>query len=189
MRFQLVAGLALVCGAAGIFAEANYIGVDKCAKMCHKSKEKGEQYGIWKNTKHAQAWATLATPAALETAKKAGVAGDPQKSEKCVKCHITAWGVDPARIDSTCTKDQGVGCEVCHGPGSAYAKLKIMKDKKAALAAGLIEPTEKVCIKCHNAESPNFKKFDFAEFSKKIAHPRPKTDAKPESEAKPAEAK
>ena len=188
MRFKLVAGLALIC-AGGLFAEANYIGVDKCAKMCHKSKEKGEQYGIWKNTKHAQAWATLATPAALETAKKAGVAGDPQKSEKCVKCHVTAWGVDPARIDSTCTKDQGVGCEVCHEPGSAYAKLKIMKDKKAALAAGLIEPTEKVCVKCHNAESPNFKKFDFAEFSKKIAHPRPKTDAKPESEAKPAEAK
>ena len=70
-----------------------------------------------------------------------------------------------------------------------HLHIKIMKDKKAALAAGLIEPTEKVCVKCHNAESPNYKKFDFAEFSKKIAHPRPKTDAKPESETKPAEAK
>ena len=123
MRFKLVAGLALIC-AGGLFAEANYIGVDKCAKMCHKSKEKGEQYGIWKNTKHAQAWATLATPAALETAKKAGVAGDPQKSEKCVKCHVTAWGVDPARIDSTCTKDQGVGCEVCHEQEAPMPSLK-----------------------------------------------------------------
>jgi hypothetical protein len=188
MRFMSVTVLALFC-AAGIFAQPSYIGADKCAKMCHKSKEKGEQYGIWKASKHAQAYATLGTPLALETAKKVGLTGDPQKSEKCLKCHVTAWGVDAARIDSTCTQSQGIGCEVCHGPGSAYAKLKIMKDKKAAIAAGLVEPTEKVCVKCHNTDSPQYKPFNFAEFSKKIAHPRPKTEAKPESDAKPAEAK
>jgi hypothetical protein len=176
MRFLSVAVLALF-SATTLFAQT-YIGADKCAKMCHKSKEKGEQYGIWKASKHAQAYATLATPAALETAKKAGVTGDPQKSEKCLKCHVTAYGVDVSKVDSACSKEQGIGCEVCHGPGSNYAKLKIMKDKKAAIEAGLVIPDEKVCVKCHNPESPSYKKFDFAEFYKKIAHPAPKVEAK-----------
>jgi len=153
--------------------EAHYIGADKCAKMCHKSSTKGEQYGIWQKSKHAQAFATLATPEAAEAAKKAGVTGDPQKAEACVKCHVTGYEAAATLKDSTYSTKDGVSCEACHGAGSAYAKLSIMKDKKAAIAAGLIEPTEAVCVKCHNKESPFFKSFVYADMAKKIAHPKP----------------
>ena len=33
---------------------------------------------------------------------------------------------------------------------------------------------EKECVKCHNEESPTYKKFVFAEKVKMVAHPVPK---------------
>ena len=43
-----------------------------------------------------------------------------------------------------------------------------------AIAAGLIIPTEKVCVQCHNKKSPTFKGFNFAESSKKVHDKKPK---------------
>jgi len=173
MKLVTVTALGLCLAGLVIAGESHYMGVGKCAKMCHKAKNKGEQYTIWQQSKHAKAYADLATPAALETAKKAGVTGDPQKSETCLKCHVTAYGVQSTLIDSTFSMQEGVQCEACHGPGSAYGKLNVMKDKKLAVAAGLVEPNEQVCVKCHNKESPNFKDFVFADMVKKIAHAKP----------------
>lgn len=177
MRFLKVAVLGMfTAGLTFAAGEAHYIGADKCAKMCHKAKTKGEQYGIWQKSKHAQAYADLATPAALETAKKAGVTGDPQKADACLKCHVTGFSAAAALKDSTYSIKDGVYCEACHGAGSSYAKLSVMKDKKAAIAAGLIIPTESVCVKCHNKESPTYKEFIYADMAKKIAHPKPPAD-------------
>lgn len=174
MRFLKAAVFGMfAAGLAFAGDEAHYIGADKCSKMCHKSAAKGEQYGIWQKSKHSQAFATLATPAALEMAKKAGVTGDPQKAEACLKCHVTGYTAAAALKDSTFSSKEGVSCEACHGAGSAYSKLSVMKDKKAAIAAGLIMPTEAVCVKCHNKESPSYKPFVFAEAAKTIAHPKP----------------
>ncbi len=61
----------------------------------------------------------------------------------------------------------GVQCEACHGAGSDYKKMTVMKDKAAAIAAGLVMPDAKVCAKCHNDKAPGklgatAKDFDFA---------------------------
>jgi len=121
--------------------------------------------------------ATLTSPAALEIAKKKGIA-DPAKDAACVKCHDTAFGVAAAQLAPTFKPGEGVGCESCHGPGSDYKTMQVMKDVKAgkvkAESVGLVIPDEKTCVKCHNSESPTFKSFNFAEYSKKIAHPTPK---------------
>ena len=66
-----------------------------------------------------------------------------------------------------------MGCESCHGAGSEYKSMKVMKDREASVAAGLVIPTEETCTGCHNDKSPTFKGFDFAEYSAKIAHPNP----------------
>ena len=180
MQFLKVAVLGLyLAGLAFSAGDAHYIGADKCAKMCHKATSKGEQYVIWQKSKHSQAYATLATPAALETAKKAGVTGDPQKAEACLKCHVTGFEAAATVKDSTYSIKDGITCEACHGAGSNYAKLSIMKDQKAAIAAGLVMPTEAVCVKCHNKESPNYKPFVFADMAKIIAHPKPAAPATP----------
>lgn len=162
--------LACVLTKAVLAADHGYIGVKKCA-MCHKSEAKGNQYGQWLSTEHAKAYEVLATPQAKETAEKAGVSGDPQEAAACLKCHQTGFGADSNLLGPGFVKEDGVQCESCHGAGADYASLTVMKDLDKAVAAGLIMPTEEVCVKCHNPESPNFKGFNFKEYYPKISHP------------------
>ena len=152
-------------------AAHQYVGSAKC-KICHNSEKKGAQYTKWQESKHSKAYETLASEAALKIGKGMGI-DNPQTSDKCLKCHVTAFGAPADEKAESFDQTEGVGCEACHGPGSDYKKMSVMKDKKAAIAAGLILPTEETCVKCHNEESPTFKEFNFAEFSKIIAHPDP----------------
>jgi hypothetical protein len=154
------------------FAEHMYVGVDGC-KICHKKAEKGDQYGSWQKSKHSRAYEVLASDKAKEVAAARGI-GNPQESPDCLKCHVTGYGADPSLFDKTYKKEDGVGCESCHGPGKDYKNIKIMKDVEQAKANGLILPTEEVCRKCHNEESPTFKPFNFEERYAEITHPMPK---------------
>jgi len=81
-----------------------------------------------------------------------------------------------SELAETFDKTEGVQCETCHGPGSEYKKLSIMKDKEKAAENGLIIHTEKelFCIKCHNTESPTFTGFSYETYWEKIKHPKPK---------------
>ena len=134
-----------------------YIGAEKC-KMCHNKTTTGQQYKKWSEGPHAKAMASL------NDAEK--------KNPKCLKCHSTAASVDQSLV-GTMTVEEGVSCEACHGPGSAYKSATVMRDRKAAMAKGMIIPDEKLCKKCHNSESPTFKGFDYAKYLAKMAHPNP----------------
>lgn len=136
---------------------AQYVGAAKC-KMCHNKAEKGEQYNKWLASPHAKAMAALK--------------GADAKNPKCLKCHSTAAGADQALVASI-TVEEGVSCESCHGAGSLYKVATTMKDMKLAMSKGLIMPDEKVCKKCHNEESPNYKGFNFKEYVAKISHKDP----------------
>jgi hypothetical protein len=152
---------------------AKFVGVANC-KLCHADKETGNQFEQWKKSKHAGALKTLSTPKAKEAGAKVGVS-EPAKDVKCLKCHVT--GADgPADLKARTHKDSdGVGCESCHGAGEHYGKDEVFKKgKDAAVALGLIEPNEKVCLKCHNKESPSYKEFDFKARLEEIKHPNPK---------------
>ncbi|MFO7616315.1 MAG: multiheme c-type cytochrome [Bacteroidales bacterium] len=138
-------------------ADFLYIGAGKC-KPCHNSAAKGEQFKQWASTPHANAMKSLK--------------GDEAKNPKCLKCHSTAASV-PQKLWETITVEEGVSCETCHGPGSAYKTASIMKDLAKSKANGLIEPDEKLCKTCHNPESPTFKGFDYKKASVAIAHPNP----------------
>jgi len=138
-------------------ATYTYVGINGC-KMCHKGASKGEVFEKWEKTPHAKAFETL-------KAKK------EEKNPKCLECHVTGFGSTGYKVgDANAAKFEGVQCEACHGPGSAYKSLSIMKDKKQSMANGLIEPNEALCKKCHNPKSPTFKGFKFAEAVKKIDH-------------------
>lgn len=151
-----------------------YVGVAKC-KTCHMSDAKGNQYKKWMASSHAGAFDTLGTPQAKAVAEKAGVTGNPQESPKCLSCHVTGFEAPKELKQASLTTAEGVSCEACHGPGSEYKEIKIMKDVAAAKAKGLVMPTEETCTKCHNKNSPTFKGFTYAEAVKKIAHPNPQT--------------
>ncbi len=152
--------------------EHQYVGVAKC-KTCHKAEAKGAQYIKWTESKHSKAYEVLASEEAIAIGKKLDI-DNPQTSDQCLVCHVTAFAAPAEAKAESFDQTEGVGCEVCHGPGSDYRKLKIMKDQEASIAAGLIIPDEEVCVGCHNEKSPNFKEFNFEEALKVIAHPNPK---------------
>ena len=154
-----------------------YIGVKKC-KMCHKGTKKGEIYEKWTQRGHAKAYTELATDESKKIAKEAGVKGDPQQAAECLVCHVTAYNAAADEKAATLTLEEGVSCEACHGPGSGYKSLKVMKglfnDTLKGSDYGLIEPNNEVCITCHNPKSPTYKEFKFEVDVKKIEHPVPK---------------
>lgn len=157
-----------------LMAQNKYVGAGKC-KMCHNKPEKGEQYNKWFASSHAQAFTVLSSEASLTYAKANGIA-DPTTEEKCLKCHSTYASVDAGLIDATgsLTKEEGVSCESCHGPGSAYKAMNIMKVQADAIANGLIIPDQKTCEKCHIEEgNPFYKPFDYATALEKISHKNP----------------
>ena len=155
-----------------------YVGVKKCG-MCHHGAKKGMQKEIWEKSPHAKAFQTLLTEEAKVSAKKVGV-DNPAESEKCLKCHTTGYGAaaEDFATGYSYRKEDGVTCEACHGPGSDYKKLSVMKDREKSVAAGMVVPDENTCKKCHIAEgNPNYKEFKFDEFFKQIAHPIPEKPA------------
>lgn len=169
-RIFTFAIMVFFAGTALMAQNFKYIGAEKC-KMCHIKPATGEQYNVWAKGPHAKAMEVLSGDAAKKIAAEKGIA-DPSTDPACIKCHSTVGSVDKSLI-ATAKMDEGVGCESCHGPGSMYKGASIMKNQELALTKGMVIPDEALCKTCHNAESPTFKGFNFAEMSAKIAHPNP----------------
>jgi len=152
-----------------------YIGVEPCV-MCHKTEKQGKQFDIWKNSAHAKAYQTLLTKEADEIAKEKGFETPAAKTEACLKCHASGYDVDASLIGKKFKIEDGVQCETCHGPGSDYKDMKIMKSREESIKNGLkvYEDYKDLCIKCHNPESPTYREINFEEAWEKIKHPVPK---------------
>jgi len=156
-------------------AQHQYIGVKQCAP-CHRTEKQGMQTDIWQKSKHASAFTVLDSTDAKEIAKKKGLSKSPSESPECLKCHAPEFSVDAKLIGKTFSVKDGVQCESCHGPGSDYKVLTVMKDRTKAVAAGMLLSSNdpKLCQKCHTQESPTFKGFNYKEMWEKIKHPVPK---------------
>jgi mono/diheme cytochrome c family protein len=131
-------------------ADHAYVGVKKC-KVCHK---KDGVFESWEATKHATAFDNLS---------------EEDQANEALKPFYTT-GTD-AKGDLL----TGVQCEACHGPGADYKKKSVMEDREASIAAGLLIPDEKTCMKCHNADAPGAlaataKDFDYAKMKEKGVH-------------------
>lgn len=126
---------------------AAYAGAAACAR-CHATA-----MAFWRATKHARALATL------EAAHRG-------RSPACVGCHVTGYfqpgGTEELAVATTRLRD--VGCESCHGPGSAHvaapnAPGKIMRQVPSS-----------VCLGCHTPDQTNAG-FDYAAFLGAIVGP------------------
>ncbi|MDZ7371504.1 MAG: cytochrome c family protein [candidate division KSB1 bacterium] len=155
---------------------AKYVGSKKCM-MCHKGASQGDQYGKWLASPHAKAFETLKSDKSKEVAKKLGIA-DPLKADQCLICHVTGHASPAsARAEGFDATAEGVGCEACHGPGSLYKSMSVMR----ALREGRQDPKQvafengkESCLRCHNEKSPTYRPFDYAVQWPKIAHMIPK---------------
>jgi hypothetical protein len=140
-----------------------YVGAAKC-KMCHKSEKQGKQYPLWEARKHSKSFSALTSDEAK------ALAADAPDNPECLKCHAPLANKAPE------LKEEGVGCEACHGPGSAYKKMSIMKDHAESVKNGMTEygspdAIKAQCLACH--ESAHDKPFDFAAAWEKVKHPVP----------------
>lgn len=151
-----------------------YVGVNKCV-MCHKGDAKGKQFEIWQDSKHSKAYKTLETEAADKIAKDKGFTTKASETPLCLKCHILGKDIVPDELTESFDKTEGVQCESCHGAGSEYKAMAIMKDKQKSIENGLMVNTEpvKLCTGCHNSESPTFTSFNYDEMWAKIKHSKP----------------
>jgi hypothetical protein len=155
-------------------SEAKYVGVNTCVGACHKTESQGSQLSIWQNSKHSQAYKVLQSERADSIAAAGGSSVPAVETQACLKCH-TITDADAGKIEETFDITQGVQCESCHGAGSEYKALSIMKDQQKSIEAGLIVHTEKAafCTGCHNSESPTFIGFDYDTMWDQIKHPKP----------------
>jgi cytochrome c554/c'-like protein len=191
---SILVAVVFVAGAFGISASAedpSYIGPNQC-KVCHNKKSDGEQYNKWKAMSHAKAFETLKSEEAKAVAAKAGVEGPPEKAPACLKCHVTAYDVEKKAQPEKLKLEEGVSCEMCHGPASAHrdAGKKVMFQKATDVNPGdfVQKATAKLCTECHSSDSPTFKPekytledgtktgFDFEQALKKIDHKRPEKE-------------
>lgn len=142
-------------------SQYNYIGEKKCGlKPCHGKDGIAES---WMQTKHATVYDSLT---------------EEQKKDKALMPFYTT-GTDKKGNLLT-----NVQCEACHGPGSGYKSIKVMKDLEMAKEAGLIIPDEETCKRCHNAKAPtkalqaSAKDWDFAKMKAKGLHIMPHSEKK-----------
>ena len=138
-----------------------------------------------------QALDTLKPGNAVEIKQEHGL--DPGRDysgdESCLPCHTTGFGheggyVIPDSEDKKALrrakKLAGVGCESCHGPGSAYIKVfeEIFRSKRQykieeLYAVCLRKIEAPVCTTCHNDKGPTFDAahpFDFAKMKTEDVH-------------------
>lgn len=155
-----------------------YVGVKVCA-ACHKGEKKGNVFEIWQKSEHANAYKILLTEESAKIAKEKGLKKPAHESPECLVCHVPTYNLDKALFTPTFDPKDGVQCETCHGAGSNYRSMQVMKDRAKAIAAGLIfrateKEIEQFCVTCHNEKSPTFKGFKFQEDWAKIKHTVPK---------------
>ncbi|UCG38102.1 MAG: cytochrome c family protein [bacterium] len=130
----LVITTLLVCGLAGGVraAEPLYIGAKFC-RTCHSGSDR-ERYHLWLESRHGKAFDSLV--------------GARKTDPECLGCHTTGYGKPMS--ESTSERDlRGVQCEACHGPGSEYKSMRVMKDPDLARQNGLWDVNREVCLGCH----------------------------------------
>ncbi len=153
-----------------------YVGSSACA-ACHQAI-----YNDWKRSPHA---------VALETLQNVNYHWDPE----CLRCHVVGWERstdadwtvwssgfrDPARTPFL----GGVGCENCHGPGSAHAarpkERALFRLRAGSTPAGPNRrlPGRETCLRCHDAEnSHGFAAGYEAQYLPAVDHRRVPADLK-----------
>jgi hypothetical protein len=139
----------------------NYVGPGSCgATACHgairpvaASRILQTEYTTWiAQDRHARATDVLSNSLSQRMAKILGI-GDPAKAGKCLSCH--SLDAPPSTQGRNVAND-GVSCEACHGPASAWLGYHVTRDAKheESVKRGMydtkdvVKRTEK-CLTCH----------------------------------------
>lgn len=139
-----------------------YIGPGSCSAVaCHGgiqprsvTKVLQNEYSTWvTEDKHSRAYSVLTEPLARQMATILKI-GPADKAQKCLVCH--ALSVEPAHRARDFDVAEGVSCESCHGPASAWLGPHIQPTARHAqmVAFGLVDNKNlslrsERCLSCH----------------------------------------
>jgi|GEM_PF-290209 len=127
--------------------DLEYVGSGTC-KSCHEY-----EYERWSTKKHARAYRTL-------------VEINQQYDPECIACHVVGFGyVSGFRNETSPTDLRDVGCEVCHGPGSAHVAAQFSGGQYVAPGRPRLG-----CIDCHTPEHSVGYAGHEEEYLRKIVH-------------------
>ncbi|MDI6760376.1 MAG: multiheme c-type cytochrome [Candidatus Brocadiaceae bacterium] len=132
--------------------QTSYVGSRACSP-CHPAVSQH-----WGSTPHATAYETLL---------KAGRASDPE----CVACHVVGLNYTSGFQSQEVSPDlAGVGCEICHGPGSLHiANARRDRSSDLSLQDGYGKVSPEDCKGCHDPE--HGPAFQFGPYWERIRHP------------------
>lgn len=143
-------------------AAPSYTGAGSCtSSSCHGSvwpktggKISQNEYTQWSaKDKHAKAYAVLFEPRSKQIASNLKMER-PETAKVCLDCHATNAAANE-RASSFDISD-GVGCESCHGPASAWLGPHTTRgwSHEQSIRAGMIDTKDvkartEVCLSCH----------------------------------------
>jgi hypothetical protein len=162
--FAISGGLLACIGlqAADTAGPSKYTGPGSCSSpSCHGGVQARDQTTVLQNEystwvvrdKHAHAYVNLTNPVGVRIAKIMGLPS-PDTAPRCLACH--ALDVPAEERARTFDLTDGVGCENCHGPASAWLGPHTTRgwnyDKSLELGMyntrDLVKRSEK-CLTCH----------------------------------------
>jgi hypothetical protein len=149
---------------------AKYIGPGACAATsCHggvkpvaDSRILQNEYSTWIiKDKHSKAYQVLTGEIGERMARILKLESKAEESPKCLACH--ALSTTPAQRGRAFEAAEGVSCENCHGPASAWLGPHTVRqwthEKSVALGMydtrNVIHRTEK-CLECHLGSRSKF---------------------------------
>lgn len=98
--------------ATAVPANAKYVSDKKCY-LCHKLQAKTHLKDA-----HANSFKSLKD-------------NRQENNPKCLSCHTTGYGKPGGFVDAKSSPDMAdVGCQACHGPGSAHIENGLSKEQK-----------------------------------------------------------
>ncbi|MHB8639581.1 MAG: multiheme c-type cytochrome [Candidatus Acidiferrales bacterium] len=145
-----------------VAAPFQYVGAGGCsAPACHGSVRPMTQTRVWQNEystwvtqdKHSRAYSVLSGPVAVRMAKLLGLSA-ANTAPKCLACH--AIDAAPSERARTFDISDGVSCESCHGPASAWLgpHTTVGWTHEQSLKLGMYDTRNLVlrtqrCLECH----------------------------------------
>jgi hypothetical protein len=87
----------------------------------HKSKPRANEYTTWiKAEVHSAGYSVLYEEDSQKIAKDFGLKEKPEKSKECTVCHTLSIEDKPDLKGEKYDINEGVTCELCHGPSEQY---------------------------------------------------------------------
>jgi hypothetical protein len=128
---------------ADVLGSFRIAGNERC-RECHE-----DDCRLWKESKHAVAWESLAAKGAHVDAY-------------CQQCHTTGYGLPGGFESARRSRSLGaVGCESCHGPSLAHAQHE-------ETPTAFVGQADSQCVRCHDRE--NSPDFAYDKYWAKIEH-------------------